>query len=164
MTVLPEATLFLMLKDWTLETLILSGKIFAIIMILMIIIEVMKNYDLIDRILRFMSPILKILGLNKNAGILWLTAVMFGLAYGGAVIVEETKEGKLSREDLEQLHLSIGINHAMIEDPALFLSLGLSPFWLWIPRIIVAIVAVWFYKGILLFSSIFSKAKARFAE
>ena len=160
-TVLPETTLFLMLKGWALETLFLSGKIFAIVMVLMIIIEVMKNYDLVDRILRLMSPVLKILGLHKNAGILWLTAVMFGLAYGAAVIVEEAKEGNLSKEDLEQLHLSIGINHAVFEDPALFLSLGLGPFWLWIPRIVAAIVGVWFYKGIMVFRARFSKIKSR---
>jgi hypothetical protein len=30
----------------------------------------------------------------------------------------------------------------MIEDPSLFLPLGISPFWLWVPRLIVAIIAV----------------------
>jgi len=58
------------------------------------------------------------------------------------VIVEEVKEGALSPEELTRLHLSIGINHSMVEDPTLFLSLGLSAFWLWIPRLITAIVAV----------------------
>jgi hypothetical protein len=73
---------------------------------------------------------------------LWLTAVVFGLAYGGAVIVEEAKNGDLSPEELEILHLSIGINHSMIEDPLLFMALGLSAFWLWVPRLIMAILAV----------------------
>ena len=43
-------------------------------------------------------------------------------------------------EELERLHLSIGINHAMIEDPSLFLPLGIHP--LWIPRLVAAILAV----------------------
>ncbi|MGD8447893.1 MAG: hypothetical protein PVJ20_11470 [Desulfobacterales bacterium] len=30
----------------------------------------------------------------------------------------------------------------MVEDPALFLSLGLSAFWLWTPRVITAVIAV----------------------
>jgi hypothetical protein len=30
----------------------------------------------------------------------------------------------------------------MVEDPTLFASLGLGIFWLWIPRLITAIVAV----------------------
>ena len=88
------------------------------------------------------SPFLKIMGLDKKLGFLWMTAIVFGLAYGGAVIVEETKDGSLSKEDLEMLHLSIGINHSMVEDPALFMSLGLSAFWLYVPRLIMAIVTV----------------------
>jgi len=43
---------------------------------------------------------------------------------------------------LERLHLSMGINHSMIEDPALFLSLGLSIFWMCVPRVAAAIIAV----------------------
>lgn len=73
---------------------------------------------------------------------LWLTAVIFGLLYGAAVIVEATKKGNFTREELHRLQVSIGINHSMLEDPALFLSLGLSPFWLWVPRIMAAIIAV----------------------
>jgi hypothetical protein len=34
----------------------------------------------------------------------------------------------------------------MVEDPSLFLVLGLSPFWLWIPRLLLAIVAVWLLR------------------
>ena len=56
--------------------------------------------------------------------------------------MQEAKEGYLSTDELEHLQLSIGINHSMIEDPALFLSLGLGLFWLYVPRLIAAVVAV----------------------
>ncbi len=140
--VIIQAPLFSMLKTWTAATLVLSGKILVIIMTLMIILEIMKNYNLIDRIVRVMAPVLKVLGLGRQSGFLWLTAATFGLTYGAAVIVEETKEGNFSKDELERLHISIGINHSMIEDPALFLSLGLGLFWLCVPRLIAAIVAV----------------------
>jgi hypothetical protein len=71
-----------------------------------------------------------------------IMTVMFGISYGAAVIVEETRNGKISKDDLEDLHLSIGINHAVIEDPLLFLPLGIHPLWLWIPRLISAFAAV----------------------
>ena len=85
------------------------------------------------------------MGLNERVGLLWLTAVVFGIAYGAAVIVEEAKDGNFSADELERLHISIGINHSMVEDPTLFASLGLSVFWLWIPRVITAIVAVFLF-------------------
>jgi spore maturation protein SpmB len=129
------------LQEWGLTTFTLSIKIFVIIMCIMTLLEVLKTFDLISPMVRLLNPLLKIMGLNQKMGYLWLTAVIFGVAYGGAVIVEEVKAGHLSKEELEELHLSIGINHAMVEDPSLFLSLGLNPFWLWVPRLIMAILA-----------------------
>jgi hypothetical protein len=131
-----------MLKDWAIITINLIIKIFFIIMFILTMLEILKAFGWINHIVKFFSPILKAMGLSHRVGILWMTAVIFGLAYGGAVIVEETKNEELTQEDLEELHLSIGINHAMIEDPSLFLPLGISPFWLWVPRLVVAIIAV----------------------
>ena len=129
------------LQEWGLTTLSLSVKIFVIIMCILTLLEILKTFDLISPMVKALRPLLKIMGLKEKVGFLWLTAVIFGVAYGGAVIVEEVKAGHLSREELEELHLSIGINHALVEDPSLFLSLGLSPFWLWVPRVIIAILA-----------------------
>lgn len=140
--VITQVPFISMLKTWTASTLVLCGKILVIIVTLMIILEIMKSYQMIDRIVLVMAPVLKILGLGKQTGFLWLTAAAFGLTYGAAVIVEEVKEGSLSTDELERLHVSIGINHAMIEDPLLFLSLGLGLFWMIMPRLIAAIVAV----------------------
>lgn len=131
-----------MLLAWLRTTTILSAEIFAIIMGLLTLLEIFKALGWIDRMVRTLRPLLRAFGLSDKAGILWMTAAVFGLAYGAAVIVEEAKEGYLSREELEVLHLSIGINHSLIEDPALFLPFGLSAFWLWVPRIITAVIAV----------------------
>jgi len=149
-TTMPEKTgyspetsqpMFQALQEWGLTTFNLSIKIFVIIMCILTLLEILKTLDLISPMVRVLNPLLKIMGLDQKVGFLWLTAVIFGVAYGGAVIVEEVKAGHLTKEELEELHLSIGINHALVEDPSLFLSLGLSPFWLWVPRVLVAILA-----------------------
>lgn len=131
-----------MLSQWCHVMWVLAIKIFFIIMFVLTMVEILKIFGWINYVVRFISPVLKIMGLSRSAGILWITAIMFGLAYGGAVIVEEAKRGNLTDEELERLHLSIGINHAVIEDPALFLPFGIGLFWLWIPRLVIAIVAV----------------------
>jgi len=134
--------LLVMLESWLVAMLYLSLKIFAIIMVIMILLALMKSFNLIPHIVKIIGPLLRAMGLDQRVGVLWLTANVFGLAYGGAVIVEEAQEGSLTARELERLHLSIGINHSMVEDPVLFLPLGLSAFWLWVPRLITAIVAV----------------------
>jgi len=62
--------------------------------------------------------------------------------------VNEVRKGALTREELERLHISIGINHGMVEDPALFLVFGLNPLWLWAPKLVMAIIAVQTYRAL----------------
>lgn len=131
-----------MLKGWGLTTLRLCILVFLIIMTILTLLEILKETGFIHPLVRILSPFLKIMGLDERVGFLWMTAVIFGLTYGGAVIVEETRGNSLSVEDLETLHLSIGINHSMVEDPLLFIVLGLSAFWLYVPRLIMAILLV----------------------
>ena len=137
-----SVSLAAMLQHWLLETLGLLAIIFGIIMILMVMLEILKRFNVIRHVVKVMRPLLKLMGLSENVGLLWLTAVVFGLGYGGAVIVEEVKNGQLDPDELTRLHVSIGINHSIIEDPALFLPLGLNLFWLWVPRIIAAMAVV----------------------
>jgi len=131
-----------MIRHWAWTTFRLMAKIFFIIMALLTLLELLKAFGLIHPFVRALEPFLRIMGLDRQVGFLWMTAVIFGLSYGGAIIVEEAKSGHLSREDLELLHLSIGMNHSMVEDPPLFLPLGIHPFWLYVPRLVMAIVIV----------------------
>lgn len=134
------------LQHWATAMVRLSLKILLIITVLMILMEVLKQYHLIDRVLRFIHPLLGMLGLGRQVGMLWLTAAVFGITYGGAAIVEEVRERRLDPDQLKTLHVSIGINHAMVEDPSLFLPLGINPFWLWIPRLVTAVVFTYIYR------------------
>ncbi|WP_299977737.1 iron transporter [Desulfobacula sp.] len=146
-----------MLKLWGWGTFKLTVQIFCIIMPLMVILELAKTFNIITFITKMASPALSVMGLSRSTGMLWLTASIFGLAYGAAVIVEETQSNEYKKEDLTKLHLSIGINHGMIEDPALFLLLGLPVFWLWIPRLVAAIIAVWLYSFFLSARRLYAK-------
>jgi Fe2+ transport system protein B len=131
-----------MIRHWAWTTFRLTAKIFFIIMALLTLLELLKAFELIHPFVRALGPFLRIMGLDQKVGFLWMTAVIFGLSYGGAIIVEEAKSGHLSRDDLELLHLSIGTNHSMVEDPPLFLPMGIHPFWLYVPRLVVAIIIV----------------------
>jgi len=137
-----DQPLMVMLKNWFIASFYLCIKMFVIIMALMILLGIMKSFNIVHHIVRVISPVLKAMGLNQKVGILWITAAVFGIAYGAVVIVEEAKEGNFDRQELEKLHISIGINHSMVEDPTLFLTLGLNAFWLLVPRLLTAVLAV----------------------
>lgn len=136
-----------MLADWALGTVKLSIQVFCIIMFIMIALELAKTFCLIEKITRIAAPVVRVMGLDKSCAMLWMTAAIFGLAYGSAVIVDETRNHTYDKNALTRLHLSIGVNHAMIEDPALFLPLGLPIFWLWVPRLAAAFLVAWIHLG-----------------
>jgi len=145
---LTAATPFIeVLKTWAIDTGRLLIKVFIIIMAVMIGLESLKSLGWVEYLLKFFKPVMRILGLSNQTAILWVTAVIFGVTYGGAVIVEEAKKGALTKEELERLHISIGINHSMVEDPAFYLALGLNGFWLWVPRFVTAVIAVQVYRA-----------------
>jgi len=135
-----------MARTWAISTGWLLLRIFGIIMGIMILLALLRIMGWITYVIRACRPVMRVLGLSDNAAALWVTTAVFGLMFGGAVIMEEAKEGNLNREELERLHLSIGINHSMVEDPVLFLALGIGGFWLWIPRLIAGIAAVQIYR------------------
>ena len=134
------------LQAWGIAMVGLCLKMLLIIVGLMIAMELAKQYRLIDKVVRLIEPLLGLLGLDRQLGMLWLTAALLGITYGGALIVEEVREGKLPPDRLKTLHVSIGINHAMLEDPAIFIPLGIHPFWLWIPRLAVAMLFAHVYR------------------
>ncbi len=135
-------TFYETMKEWGVTTAYLVIKVFFIIMTILTFLEVLKTMGWIAYVVRIFSPLLSLMGLDRKVGILWMTAIVFGLSYGGAVIVEEARNGHLTKEELEMLQLSIGINHSMVEDPMLFVAIGLSAFWLYVPRLVMAIVSV----------------------
>ncbi len=141
------------LKTWVIDTIYLLLRILGIIMFIMILQECLQSLGWLDYIPRFFKSLMIIMGLSQRTTLMWLTAVIFGLFYGGAYIMEEAKKGNLTGDELERLHISIGINHSMTEDPSIFAVLGLPPFWLWIPRFIMAILAVQAYRLIKLLRS-----------
>jgi hypothetical protein len=133
-----------LLASWFWDTARLGLKILVIITAMMTLLAWLQAINCIPALARALAPFLRLMGLSRPVGILWLTAAVFGLSYGAAVIVEETRNGHFDAADMRRLHLSIGINHAVLEDPLLFLAMGLPAFWLWGPRLAAAILVVYF--------------------
>ncbi len=134
------------LAGWSLASLTLAARILIILLGVSILLEVSKIMGWMDAIVRFLSPLLRVLGLSRKAGVLWMMGGGVGLNYGAAMIVEEVKGGEFSPEEVKKLQLSIGIQHSVIEDPLIMASLGLSVFWMVIPRFIAAAAVVWLYN------------------
>jgi len=135
------------LGQWALNTGLLLARIFGIIMAVMVVLEGMTELGWTDKLYAVSRPLMRLIGLSDRTTILWVTAVVFGLMYGAAVIQERAKQEDLTKAELEHLHISVGINHSMVEDPVLFMALGINGFWLWVPKLVMAAVAVYVFRA-----------------
>ncbi len=134
------------LLAWGMSTADLLLKLFAIIVSVMIVLEILKVLGYTDRIARVFRPFMAVLGLTPNVATMWVTGAFFGLVYGSAVIVEECTSGRFSEDELIRLHISLGVGHSLVEDPALFLALGVGLQWTLLPRLLSAAGAVHVYR------------------
>ena len=134
------------LLAWALSTLALLLKIVLIIVPVMIILESLKALGYTDRIAAVFRPFMSLLGLSPNVATMWVTGTFFGLIYGSAVIVEESTSGRFSEDELTRLHISLGMSHSLVEDPALFLALGIGLQWTVVPRLLAAASSVHAYR------------------
>jgi hypothetical protein len=133
-------------KEWAINLIALLLRILGILMAIMIMLEFFQSLGWTERSAQSLRPMMRILGLSQQTSTLWVTSAAFGLMYGGAVIIDKVRNGFMGKKELERLHISIGINHSMVEDPALFPALALNPFWLWLPKLVMAIIAVQVYR------------------
>lgn len=136
------------IRDWGMDLIALLLRILGIVMAVMIMLELSESLGWTEHLVRACRPLMRVLGLSEQTAALWVTSAVFGLMYGGAVTIDKVRKGSLSKQELERLHISVGINHGLVEDPALFLALALNPLWLWGPKLITAIVAVQLYRAV----------------
>lgn len=139
------------LLAWVNGSLKMALLIFSIIAALNILYRLLEAYRLVDKLSRIIEPVLKIFGLPKSTAFLWLIGYIVGLAYGGALMIDQMNEGKVSRTDANLLNYHLAVSHSVIEDNLLFVALGVSIWWILGVRLLAAAVVVWIKRLLLQF-------------
>lgn len=114
-----------------------------IVMPLMVVLQVAKDYRVLDYLSRFLKPVTDFLGMSRESGFPLLVGFVFGIAFGAGVIVQSAREGNLSKRDLVLLSIFLASCHAIFEDTLVFVAVGANGFILAGTRLTVAILATW---------------------
>lgn len=133
---------------WGSSMLYLSLKISLIVCGLLILQNILEDFGFIRHLSRLFKPLIVMMGLPESTTLSWLVANLIGLSYGSAILLREVDEKKMNTEEANLLNQHTAISHSQLEDPLLFLPLGLPLLWLIIPRVILGICAVWGYRFI----------------
>lgn len=137
-----------LMLDWLLRTGQLMGMICLIVVSLMILQQVLKEFKLMDLLAIPLVPLLWVLGLPRRMAFLWIVGNVVGLAYGSAIILEEVDNGALNRKDAQLLNRSLAMCHSLLEDTLLFVAIGAWPLWITMPRLALAALVVWVYRAV----------------
>ena len=134
---------------WGITSFLLILMIFFIISLLMIAYSLMEEYNLINKLSKSIEPILTFFGLPKSTAFLWLIGYIVGLAYGGALMIDQMNEGKVTKTEGSLLNYHLAVSHSVIEDNLLFVALGVSIWWILATRLFVAWMVVWLRRAFL---------------
>jgi len=116
--------------------------IFVIILSLLVLMKILKISGAINRLNNFLEPILKYLGMSKDAAPVTIIGMTLGLAYGGGLIIKEVKSGYLSKKDAFLSLSLMGLSHSLIEDTLLMLAIGSSLVGILFARILFTITVM----------------------
>ena len=98
--------------------------IFLIILTLMALLMIMKKLKISDLMTRLLAPVLKMLGMSREAAPVTIIGMTLGLSYGGALIIQEAQSGRMSKHDLFIAVALMGLCHSIFEDTLLMMVLG----------------------------------------
>ncbi|MBV1758582.1 MAG: nucleoside recognition protein [Dethiosulfatibacter sp.] len=139
-------TLIEALKNGILAILDLAIIIFP----LMIVIEVLKDLRMMEKLTNLMSPLTNSLKIHKDSSLPLVIGVILGLFLGAGVLVKSVDEGNLDKRSLVIVSIFLGLCHAVFEDTVVFVPIGANLLIVLLVRIIsaffVAIVASKFIK------------------
>ncbi|MGE4317545.1 MAG: hypothetical protein AB7E96_01465 [Deferribacterales bacterium] len=99
-------------------------SIAVIVTLLVFLMKLLKVLGIINIINSACGPLLKVMGIGKDAAYVTMVGFTLGLTYGGGLIINEAKSGKLTHRDIFFGLAFMGICHSMIEDTLLMVSIG----------------------------------------
>ncbi len=117
-------------------------KIALIVISLMIAVEIMREFGLMDRLMDLLHPPMKMLGMNRKTSFVAAVGLILGLAYGAGLIIDEAKAKTFSGDEILATNMFLGTNHAMIEDSLIFAAVGANLLWIVLGRLIFGSIFV----------------------
>lgn len=109
---------------WLLNQLIGLMIIYAIVLALVLVLDVLQRIGAIQLINRALRPLLHVLGIGREAETITLVGLTLGISYGGALLIKEARAGHIEPRDVLFSLSLLGLSHSLIEDTLLMLLIG----------------------------------------
>jgi hypothetical protein len=95
-----------------------------VIIILLTFLKIMRMLG-VEKVIQWMlRPLLKLVGIGKEATTITLVGITLGIAFGGGLLIKEAHAGHVSKKDVFTSLILLGFCHSLIEDTLLVILLG----------------------------------------
>ncbi len=115
-------------------------RVFLIVVPIMVVLEVFEGTRMFRAVVRAWARIVRHVGLDERSAAPTLIGFLFGLAYGGGVIVRDVRRHDIGRRQVFIMSTFLSMVHAVVEDSLIFIALGAGVFWIVGYRIVWAAV------------------------
>ncbi|MCC7039084.1 MAG: hypothetical protein IT516_02090 [Burkholderiales bacterium] len=129
-------------SSWVKTTAVSLAITFAIIAVLLVVLDLLERTGVTRRITTALAPLLRISGLDASVAPVTTVGVLLGLTYGGALIIEEAERRAFPARTRFLALAWLSLSHALIEDTALLVALGANVWVVLVGRVLVTLAVV----------------------
>jgi len=104
-------------------------KMFVIVVPIMVVLELFEGSRPFRALVRGWARLVGRLGMTEQTAVPTLIGFLFGLAYGGGVIIREARRHELGRRQVFLMSVFLSMVHAVVEDSLVFIAVGASVAW-----------------------------------
>lgn len=123
-------------------------RVFLIVVPIMVVLEVFEGTRMFRAVVRAWARVVRHVGLDERSAAPTLIGFLFGLAYGGGVIVRDVRRHDIGRRQVFIMSTFLSMVHAVVEDSLIFIALGAGVVWIvgfrivWAAVVTLALTAV----------------------
>lgn len=110
--------------QWGLGLLQNMGLIVVVIFCIIICMRILKALGILTLLEKILAPVLPFFGMSRQAAPITVVGMLMGIGYGGALIIRETAQGKISREEVFNSMALLALCHGLVEDTLLMAAIG----------------------------------------
>lgn len=112
------------LAGWGIGQLKGLAVIYCAILGLLVVLKIFDRLGVTNFMVKCLEPVLRLLGIGKSAAPLTIVGMTLGIAYGGALIIQQAQSGAIGKRDIFFSLSLMGLCHSILEDTFLMTLLG----------------------------------------
>jgi len=128
--------------SWAVSSIKSLWSIFWIIFVLLFGLRLLDILKVTPIMAKSLSPFMRLMGIGEKATSMTVTGALLGISYGGALIIQEARSGKLEEKDVFLSLSFMCLCHGLIEDTLFVMAFGGHYSGLLIGRFIFSLFAI----------------------